>query len=341
MGNSPSRHCTLLAAICAVLLASPMQAATRLWVFENRSYYDPLVAGVREPHLSALALGFGDRVPFLVDDSSPRSIWDIDVGAEMPIIGWDSEPGKDLSPGGLGIGFWIPIDFHMLEDLVDNSGPIVNTDYRFGGMLKVRYGLPRSRWLAARLLVGHESTHLGDEFSIVGARRFPRSFERINVSWEFADLGVLYEHSATIPWNARAGATVNLRGSYYSTDQGSVTESALGPVVPSKNRIDPYVGFEMSREELFTLTSLGSFDGYASVEVRWRSVYEYHRPRRDVSEERQLSTNVIIGIRKTGTDRGFGRASPFVRFYHGVNPHGQFRNQKDYTEFGVGVRLVR
>ena len=60
------------------------------------------------------------------------------------------------------------------------------------------------------------------------------------------------------------------------------------------------------------------------------------------SEERQASVNLIVGIKKNGTGKGgVGRASPFVRFYRGVNPHGQFRNQKDFTELGIGVRLVR
>ena len=30
-----------------------------------------------------------------------------------------------------------------------------------------------------------------------------------------------------------------------------------------------------------------------------------------------------------------------LRVYHCVNPHGQFRNQKNFTELGIGVRLVR
>ena len=29
----------------------------------------------------------------------------------------------------------------------------------------------------------------------------------------------------------------------------------------------------------------------------------------------------------------------YLRVYHGVNPHGQLRNQRDYTTFGIGVNF--
>ena len=63
----------------------------------------------------------------------------------LPILGWesaDADHGK-VRPGALGVGLWIPIDFHMIEDLSDRSAPIVNNDYRFGGMLNAfRFGAP-------------------------------------------------------------------------------------------------------------------------------------------------------------------------------------------------------
>jgi hypothetical protein len=122
--------------------------------------------------------------------------------------------------------------------------------------------------------------------------------------------------------------TANLGGSYYATDVGSITESAKGPV----NRKDCYAG-----AEAMWLEAIGNWDVYASAELRWRSVYDYHRASRNTPEDRQVSVNVIVGTKISGSNK----ASPFVRFYRGVNPHGQFRNQRDYTEVGIGVRLVR
>lgn len=322
-------------AMIALMFAARTDAATRWWWFDDRRYYEPLIAGVREPHLSALFLAAGEPIEFQVSNDDPRMIWDIDVGGELPIVGWeqkDSLRGR-VPKGAFAVGLWIPIDFHMIEDLSDASGPIVNNDYRFGGMLKAQYGLASNRWLAARLHFGHESTHLGDEFSIVGQRQFPATFERINVSWEYLDLGILYEaFDDARAYSIRGGVTANVKDSYYATDPGSITESPRGPVTPSTNRIDPYVGVDLRWEEI-----IGAWDIYASSELRWRTIYDYHKPSPDMREDRQASVNIILGSKINGENK----ASPFVRFYHGVNPHGQFRNQKDYTELGIGIRLVR
>ncbi len=314
-------------------------AAQGWWSFEDRDYFAPLTSGVREPHVSALAIAWADRMAYLVEDEDPRRVWDIDLGVELPIAGWELgiAQGGRVSEGGLGIGLWLPIDFHMIEDFVDVSNPIVNTDYRFGGALKLQYGLTPERFLGLRVMAGHESTHLGDEFSVAGLREFPDTFERINVSWEFLDLGVLYEDLYGPVWSARVGVTTTLpfRDSYYSVDALSATQSALGPVTESSRWVDPYFGLEAEWEE-----ALGSWGPYVSGEARWRSIYDYHKSEPEADEDRQLSFNLVVGVRKAGGG-ALGRASPFVRLYHGVNPHGQFRNQDDYTQFGIGLRLVR
>ena len=222
----------------------------------------------------------------------------------------------------------------MIEDFVDDSAPIINTDYRFGGMLKIQRGFSKQRWLGLRLFFGHESTHLGDEFSLAGEQAFPDSFERIDVSWEFVDFGILFEAIADPIWSVQAGFTHIIGTSYYNVDASSATKSAAGTVTPSTNQMDPYIGFDLERE------FRNKVGAYMSVEGRWRSVYDYHKPNPESAEKRQLSVNLVIGVRKSGSGDAIGRASPFVRVYYGVNPHGQFRNQNDYTEFGIGLRLV-
>lgn len=329
-----------IAALLLLLAAPLLNAETHWWSFEGRDYYNPLIAGVRDPNVSALVPAYYDRMAFMTDRSSKRIGWDIDLPTELPIFGRESADGAGaVGDGEWGWGVWIPIDFHMIEDFRDESAPIVNTDYRFGAMFKFRRGLANKRAVAARIHVGHESTHLGDEFSINGKRAFPETFERINVSWEYLDAGVLYEWIGKYEWNARAGVTATLpfASSYYQTGPGTVTESPIGPVTESKNWWDPYVGLEFVNDEAFH----NKWDLYVSGELRWRSVYQYHKADPDAAEERQPSVNLIVGTKKVGSGLGIGRASPFVRFYRGVNPHGQFRNQKSYTEIGVGVRLVR
>lgn len=334
-----SKHRYVLAAVSLLVLpggaASQPAPESQWWWFEDRGYYDPLVAGVREAHISA-AVGLADAVAFQVEDQARRPSWDIDVGAELPLFGWDSARPEFLTRGVWGVGLWFPIDFHMIEDFVDDSNPIINTDYRFGLMLKAQYDLSSSARLGLRAFAGHESTHLGDEFSVLGQAAHPGTFERINVSWEFLDLGLLYgKYAEAITWTARGGVTSTLpfADSYYSTDDQSVTFSPMGPVTESSNWIDPYAGLEVEREGE-TVT------GYGSTEVRWRTVFDYHKTSADASEDRQLSFNLIVGLRKTGRS-ALGRSSAFLRLYHGVHPHGQFRNQPDFTFIGFGLRLVR
>jgi hypothetical protein len=326
--------------------ATPLAAQSQWhpWWFEGRGYYEPLVAGVREPHMSALWPAWAGRMEFMVKDADPRMIWDIDVGYELPLGGVESgmvdNQGR-VAPGAFGVGVWFPIDFHMVMDFVDDSSPIINTDYRFGPTVKAQFGVTSVSWLGLRLAAGHESTHLGDEFSIVAQRTFPTLFERINVSWEYIDVGTLYERDAgDLFWSARLGTTArarSFRGSYYSIGEESISSSPRGEIVPSRNWIDPYGGFDVTLLE----PAGRPVEAYLSAELRWRSVYDYHRARAEDPEERQASVNLIVGVKRSGTGGALGRASMFGRFYHGVNPHGQFRNQRDYTQFGIGLRMVR
>ncbi|MGH7460612.1 MAG: DUF1207 domain-containing protein [Longimicrobiales bacterium] len=336
-----TRHLTI-AGLLALVLCTP--ACQKRWSFEPKSYYDPLSAGVRDANVAALGLAFSDSFSHQVKTKSPRQVWDIDLGIELPIIGWESQRGVNSMPvGAFGVGFWIPIDFHMIEDFEDDSKPIINTDYRFGGMFKLQYRKAAQTFLSTRLFIGHESTHLGDEFSLAGQREHPGTFERINVSWEYIDLGVQYQRDFPDRGHtlrARLGltTTVPFNDSYYSVDAASATQSAIGPVIESHNSIDPYFGFEYVIDNVLAKASgSGAWSVYLSTEIRYRSVYDYHRASADVAEDRQPSINVVLGIQKPGGR--FDRVSPFLRIYQGVNPHGQFRNQKGFTLVGAGLRL--
>lgn len=76
---------------------------------------------------------------------------------------------------------------------------ILDTDHRFGVQLKIQYGLPGSWGARTQTHIGlnfqvcHESTHVGDEFTISAIERYPDTFQRVNVSYEYYDLALSFE----------------------------------------------------------------------------------------------------------------------------------------------------
>jgi hypothetical protein len=101
----------------------------------------------------------------------------------------DGSHAGALSPGNFAVGLWFPIGFHLVEDLVkDDSAPPFDTDYRFAPLgFKAQYaftqGLNQGAYrLGLPVFGGHESTHLGDEFTLHARALYP-DFRRINVSY--------------------------------------------------------------------------------------------------------------------------------------------------------------
>ncbi len=246
----------------------------------------------------------------------------------------------------------------MMEDLQDPSGPILNTDYRFGGSLRAQVGLPsgvsvpllapraESSYLFARVTGGHESTHLGDEYSLRAAQEHPTTFERINVSYQWIDASAgLLTVAATQQFRFRAGVIANVlpRRGYYNWEVKDFTISPIGPVTPGHDRDEAYSDFEF-RRDAFSESNPASlrarYGWYAGLDVRWRAIYNYHRQSADTPEQREASFNAVLGLApRKSAHPGLVRVSPYVRWYYGVNPHGQFRNQPHFHIFGLGLHV--
>jgi hypothetical protein len=310
-----------------------------LWYLEDRGYFEPPVAGPREATMKVMFPAVSDAVLF-VQRPGRRMVWDISVGAEIPLLGYETSLSstKDLTAGEWGVGLWLPIAFHMIEDFKDDSDPILDTDYRFGGALKFAFGLADLQWLEARLYIGHESTHIGDEFALAAQRADPTAFMRINVSHEDWDGSASYRAIWSELHHVRAIAGVvgllDPDAGYYSH---STLETNGRAVTPSNNNFEPYLAFEWFHEEELLGTGWGP---WLSLDLRYRSAYEYQRPSRDVDEARQLSFNVLLGIRQLERPYlGTGVPDLYLRYYRGVNPAGQFRSQRDYDLYGFGIHV--
>ncbi|HUQ34142.1 MAG TPA: DUF1207 domain-containing protein [Pyrinomonadaceae bacterium] len=313
-------------------------AAQGTWVMENRSYHDPLRAEPRAAQISITAIAISDELPF-VQEPGKRPVWDISLGKEIPIVGYETGDGKGkpLGKGKWGIGFWLPVSFHMIEDFKDPSSPILNTDYRFGGAVKAQYGLTKHSRLGGRIQVGHESTHLGDEFSLA-ARRTKPDFERVNVSYEYWEYNVSFE---TDQGKQRLHRLVFRHGGIglINSKKGFYSPESLEPdgrtIARSARNFEPYLGFEwLLQRGLFM--GLGPF---ASVDVRFRTIYDYQKASDLEREDSQPSINLLLGLRFKADRKPEDKGIPelFFRYYHGVNPAGQFRNQKNYQLIGFGI----
>jgi hypothetical protein len=353
---------TLCWLVTAAFLVRPSSSAAQgvggtMWLFENRSYFDPAVSEIHSPDINVTLFARANELPFATNPGG-RRVWTISLGKEVPVFGYDGqrEAGTqtcipEIGPpqaGCNGWGVWFAIDFHMMEDFRDPSNPIVDTDYRFGGVFKYRHAFTATRSLGFRGYYGHESTHLGDEFSLAAQRNHDvNDFQRINVSYQYWEYGIsydMYAHEGTQVFTLRhLGSFLD---PFTSWDQGYYSADPLEvnghTVTTSTNRYEPTIEFEWRNE------SLGLGNGatkphwwrpYVSVDLRHRTVFNYAKTDPEVSDERQWSTNLIAGLRRLRTESKRGEPDFFVRLYYGVNPYGQLRSQDGFFLFGLGLHV--
>ena len=328
------------------LCAPPVSA--QFWFLENRGYYNPALAEPRAAQTQVMFPVDMSSFPFAVNPG--RNVgWEITLGHEFPVLGYDSNPigNKDTgtAAGAWAVGLWFPVSFHMIEDLTkDPSSPILNVDYRFSGMLKAQYGLrdKGGSHVGFRFQFGHESTHIGDEFTLGALRTHPADFLRVNVSYQYYDMGGSYEPNfGRFQFKFRGGDIW-----LWDPAEGWYSRDVLQPygefIAGSKRNHEPY--FE---SELYVEPKGSSKLGWlASVDVRDRTIYQYNVVANanftNPEEPTQWSVNVMAGLRQNRIGTGIlGKVRPtyYLRYYHGVNPNGQFRSQKNFQLYGFGVQF--
>ena len=299
-------------------------------VFRDRPYYEPLRAEPRAARILLLVPAWSREFPDSVKTGS-RFAWQIVLGREIPIVIVSSQSlDGPVDPHKWGFGVWVPVAFHMIEDFKDESSPIVDTDYRFGSMLKFQYGIRKGLRLGLRFVPwAHESTHLGDEYTI-HASPTP-GFERVNVSYEYREYGVSLEREDLFakgdywvgrtggidPWNSKGYYDANLLG------------GTLNTLTPSRANFEPSLGFEY-RAPRWKDRQL-----YVSVDARHKLVYTYHQTPA-TPERQQWSWTLQVGRTVPANTSGVPLKQYFVQVYRGVNPYGQMRSQSDYWSVGIG-----
>jgi hypothetical protein len=307
-------------------------AGLKARMFRNVPLYDPLRAEHHAARNKLLIPAWSAEFPHS-ERSGSRFAWQVHLGDEFPIIAFTTSVDDDrMEPGHWGFGIWTPVSFHMIEDFEDDSNPIVNTDYRFGAMLKFQYGLAENRRLGVRYVPwAHESTHLGDEYVIIAQRpTLEPPFERINVSYEYQEYGISLEgqnlFSTDDEWTVRHGGIIPWGSDGYYSDHLLGSDAPV--LTPSQKNYEPSFGAQY----LFPLW--GRRQVYLSFDLRHKLVYHYHQTP-DNPERRQWSWNLQLGRTLERNDRK-ALKDYFVQIYRGVNPYGQLRSQADYWSIGFG-----
>lgn len=298
-------------------------------VFRDSPYYEPLLAEPRPARTMLLIPAWSKEFPDSVE-SGTRFAWQISLGDELPILTVsDQSIDGPLNSDRWGFGLWIPISFHVIEDFKDTSNPIVDTDYRFGFMAKFQKRFETLQLGVRFVPWNHESTHLGDEYTILASR--DPSFERINVSYENWEYGVSLEGEGLFSdgdtWKMRTGGRKPWgKDGYYSDHLLGSEETTLTPSVAN---FEPSIGME------YRFSEWRGRQSYVSADTRRQTVYTYHQTAEN-PEERQWSLNFQIGRAVPDGTKGVPMKQYFVQFYRGVNPYGQLRSQKNYWSAGIG-----
>ena len=267
---------------------------------------------------------------YFVSDFTKRPFIESNLGVNVPFVSayFPAQKIKIVSSGFVGNNV-----------LVDLFGPptaaVINTDYFMG----VRTGLVkyidknniRNIGFSA-IPVFHESTHLGDEYSIHGYQKFP-DFKRINITHESWELAFVLNDPDTVQANLlslKAGiqGLWSLSDGYYIVDSLEVK----GAEIPkSENNLEFFLQLNWQRTSGFMCSP--KWKNVLSIEARNRTQFSYVI---DVPEKRTWNYNVYFGWLYNNA-KGLRKPGVFFRYYNGIIPYGQLRNTGGFHFFGLSL----
>jgi len=317
--------------LLALSLAPMMGQDTEHYFFKDSHILKPFLSEIRSTVIKA-ELAWLNKLDenYYVTDYTSRPFIEVHLGTELPLY-YMVNRQKDFKFSFSGyIGNILLID--MFED---NTAPVINTDYFFGLKAAALKYIDHSfiRNIGFKLVpVFHESTHIGDEFSIHGYHDLP-GFRRVNVSYEAWEIAAVLNDPDTIKSNLFSakvglhGLWNNARG-YYTTDSLE-TKGVMAP--PSEKNYEYYFQMNLQRTRGFLCSD--RWMNVLSVEANNRLKFSYDE---GIPEERSWNINLYLGWKyiseKSGHNLGF-----FFRYYAGIIPNGQFRNTGGYRYAGLSI----
>ena len=321
--------------LCTFLLALSLSAIkgqdAEHYFFKDSHILKPFLSEIRSTAIKA-ELAWLNKLDenYYVSDYTNRPFIEVHLGTELPIYYMvNKQKNFKFSTCGF-IGNILLID--MFEEI---TAPVINTDYFFGlKAAAIKYiDHPHIRNIGLKLVpIFHESTHIGDEFSIHGYHDLP-GFRRVNVSYEAWEIAAVINDPDTIKSNLFS-AKVGFHGlwnpakGYYTTDSLE-TKGVMAP--PAEKNYEYYIQMNLQRTKGFLCSE--RWMHVVSVEANNRLKFSYDEA---IQEKRSWNINLYFGWKyiteKSGHNLGF-----FFRYYAGIIPNGQFRNTGGYRYAGLSI----
>lgn len=320
--------------IFVILLISLKINAQNTSFFKPVTFSKPLISDTRST-ITKLEIGQLNKIShyYYVNDDIKRPFVETHFAYEIPVFFYSKN------------NFNICLDFpggavNLVDMFEEKTAPVINTDFWFGTeikMIKHFSGKSYLKNIAADILpLFHESTHLGDEFVLHGYYKIP-DFKRINISYEAWKFSVILNDPDTSKGNIlsiKIGIQNlwTIKDGYYFTDSLEVK----GANVPKSNKtFEWYFSTNYQRTKGFLCSE--KFVNIFSAEANNRPQFSYNLA---IPETRVWSYNFYFGWKYKISNKPYSNVGLFLRHYSGLNPHGQFRNEKDYKFTGFSVVLM-
>jgi len=313
--------------------------------FNQRNYGKYFVSDIDAP-ITNISLGYWTNsieynIRKIRDNKALIPLVEITLGTELPLLNWSKEK--------YSMSISLPFRFNLwLDKFEEITAPVINTDYQIG--LEINYLRPVNSKSIKNLGIKftplmHESTHIGDEITIYRIKNnFP--ITRVNVSYEATEIAIqindpLEKVEENLSFKLGAKFVLNkLKGWYYVTEEDADTLK----VSDSKHLIEPYIQFQYQKPTGFLTTKHLMF--VVSTDIHMRVKYEYpfytngsnnELIENSNSEAYIPSINFMLGWKYKNNENSLSRVGFYLRAYHGVNYHGQFRNRNQFSFFGASM----
>jgi hypothetical protein len=268
--------------------------------------------------------------------------WDVAFGGFFPLAGYNFRGSMAQKASGAAV--FAEASAHMLLDFFTPSADVINTDFRIGLGLASR--LPgKFQHIALRLKIFHESTHIGDEYALTAMA--DSAFRRYNVSYEAAELFIGFDQRLSQSQKFLTPDHLHIYAGgrrLNKTAFADFQDKSVQKALKSKDKNEAQLGGEIFLfSALLPTLEKGKFCDFvkriikpqyfvAATDWCWRDKYAVATPLK------MWSYNIVVGAIYGNYFDGQRTTKLLFNYYHGVNPHGQFR-MEDINYLGVSYSV--